>query len=150
MTVQRFNPIAAAAIAASPTGKYVLARDYDALLQQNNRMREAIEFAIAPDLWTLICADERAWRYKRGAPKYQDVLRRALEPSVTDTFLNSVRAQAISDALDSCTALCETDCVMDVHDINYEDAELRAEGATELRDELVAYANQLCAGKESV
>ena len=79
MTVQRFNAIAAAAIAASPTGKYVLASDYDYLLQQNLRMREAIEFAIAPDLWMLICSDERAWRYKRGAPKYQDVLRRALE-----------------------------------------------------------------------
>ncbi|WP_410009767.1 hypothetical protein [Pantoea agglomerans] len=149
MTVKRFNPVASAAIMPAAQGKYVLASEYDNVLQQNVRMREAIEFAIAPDLWSLICADERAWRYKRGAPKYQDVLRHALEPSVTDTFLNSVRAQAISDALDSCTALCDTDCVMDVHDISYEDAELRAEGATELRDELVAYASQLYAGKDS-
>jgi hypothetical protein len=80
MTVQRFNAIAAAVIAASPTGKYVLASDYDYLLQQNLRMREAIEFAIAPDLWSLICADEGAWRYKRGKEKYWDVLTRALEP----------------------------------------------------------------------
>lgn len=79
MTVQRFNA-SAAAIAASPTGKYVLASDYDALLPQNIRMKEAIEFAIAPDLWSLICADEGAWRYQRGKEKYWDVLKQALEP----------------------------------------------------------------------
>jgi len=80
MTVQRFNAIAASEIATSPTGKYVLASDYDSLLLQNIRMREAIEFAIAPDLWSLICADEGAWRYKRGKEKYWDMLKRALEP----------------------------------------------------------------------
>lgn len=80
MTVQRFNSIAAAAIIPASQGKYVLASEYDNVLQQNARMREAIEFAIAPDLWILICADEGAWRYKCGAPKYQDVLRLALEP----------------------------------------------------------------------
>lgn len=79
MTIQRFNAVAAAAIMSATHGTYVLASDYDEILQQNTRMREAIEFAIAPDLWMLICADEGAWRYKRGAPKYQDVLRRALE-----------------------------------------------------------------------
>jgi len=79
MAVQHFNTIDATAITSSPNGKYVLARDYDALLQQNVQMRKAIEFAIAPDLWTLICVDERAWRYKRGAQKYQEVLRNALE-----------------------------------------------------------------------
>lgn len=81
MTVQRFNAVAAAAIMPATHGTYVLASEYDEILQQNARMREAIEFAIAPDLWMLICADEGAWRYRRGAPKYQDVLRRALEPS---------------------------------------------------------------------
>lgn len=150
MNTQHFNTVAPTAIMPADQGKYVLASDYDYVLQQNARMREAIEFAITPDLWSLICSDERAWRYKRGAPKYQDVLRRALEPSATGTFLNSLRAQAISDALDSCTALCDTDCVMDAHDISYEDAELRAQGATKLRDELVAYAAQLRASKESV
>lgn len=79
MTLQRFNAVAAAAIMPAAQGKYVLASDYDDVLQQNARLREAIEFAIAPDLWMLICADEGAWRYKRGAPKYQDVLRAALE-----------------------------------------------------------------------
>ena len=81
MTVQKFNAVAAAAIMPAAQGKYVLASEYDNVLEQNVRMREAIEFAIAPDLWMLICADEGAWRYKRGAPKYQDVLRRALKPS---------------------------------------------------------------------
>ncbi|MFN2095124.1 hypothetical protein ACKVM9_002872 [Pantoea agglomerans] len=80
MTAQRFNAVAPAAIMPAAQGKYVLASDYEDVLKQNARMREAIEFAIAPDLWSLICSDERAWRYKRGAPKYQDVLRRALEP----------------------------------------------------------------------
>jgi hypothetical protein len=79
MTVKRFNAVASAAIMPATQGKYVLASEYDNVLQQNVRMREAIEFAIAPDLWSLICADERAWRYKRGAPKYQEVLRRALD-----------------------------------------------------------------------
>ena len=148
MTVQRFNAVATAEIMPAAQGKYVLAAEYDDVLQQNARMREAIEFAIAPDLWSLICSDERAWRYKRGAPKYQDVLRRALEPSAIDIFLNSLRAQAISDALDSCTALCDTDCVMDAHDISCKDAELRAQGATELLDELVSYAAQLRDGKD--
>lgn len=82
MTVQRFNAIAAAAMLPATEGKYVLASDYEDVMQQNARMREAIEFAIAPDLWTLICADEGAWRYKRGAPKYQDELRRAFEPTL--------------------------------------------------------------------
>lgn len=72
MTLQRFNTVAAAAMLPATEGKYVLASEYDNVLQQNNRMREAIEFAIAPDLWTLICADERAWRYKRGAAYSDD------------------------------------------------------------------------------
>jgi len=79
MTVQRFNTVAAAAMLPATEGKYVLASEYDHVLQQNAQMRKAIEFAIAPDLWTLICVDERAWRYKRGAQKYQEVLRNALE-----------------------------------------------------------------------
>ncbi|WP_277973404.1 hypothetical protein [Pantoea agglomerans] len=71
-----------------------------------------------------------------------------LKQPATDAYLNSVRAQSISDALDSCTALCDTDCVMDAHDISYEDAELRSAGAAELRDELAAFASQLRAGKD--
>ncbi|MCJ7925947.1 MAG: hypothetical protein MUW55_08380 [Pantoea vagans] len=66
----------------------------------------------------------------------------------TDAYLNSVRAEAISNALDSCSALCDPDCVMDAHDISHEDAELRSSGAAELSDELLAYANQLRSGKD--
>lgn len=80
MTMQRFNAVAAAAITPAAQGKYVLATDYDALQRQNARLREAIEFAIAPGLWTLICADEDAWRYNGGKEKYWDVLKHALEP----------------------------------------------------------------------
>jgi len=79
MPVQRFNPVAAAAIMPAAQGKYILTSEYDEVLRQNARMREAIEFAIAPDLWSLICADECAWRYQRGKEKYWDVLKRALE-----------------------------------------------------------------------
>ena len=79
MTVQRFNTVAAEAMLPATEGRYVLASEYDNVLQQNARMRKAIKFAIAPDLWTLICADERAWRNKRSVPKSQDVLRSAHE-----------------------------------------------------------------------
>lgn len=72
----------------------------------------------------------------------------AIQAADTDAYLNSVRAEAISNALDSCSALCDPDCVMDAHDISHEDAELRSSGATELSDELLAYANQLLAGKD--
>ncbi|WP_312060285.1 hypothetical protein [Pantoea septica] len=79
MTIQRFNAAAAAAITSAAQGKYVLAADYDALQQENALLREAIEYAIAPGLWTLICADENAWRYNGGKEKYWDVLKLALQ-----------------------------------------------------------------------
>ena len=72
----------------------------------------------------------------------------AIQAPDTDAYLNSLRAKAISNALDSCSALCDPDCVMDAHDISYEDAELRSSGAAELSDELLAYANQLLASKD--
>ncbi|MEN4667601.1 hypothetical protein PAASB05_11585 [Pantoea agglomerans] len=72
----------------------------------------------------------------------------AIQAPDTDAYLNSVRAEAISNALDSSSALCDPDCVMDAHDISHEDAELRSSGAAELSDELLAYANQLRAGKD--
>lgn len=68
------------------------------------------------------------------------------ETPATDVILNEVRAQAISNALDSCSACCDTDCVMDALDISYEDAELRSNGAIELHDGLAAIATQLRAG----
>ncbi|WP_049788862.1 hypothetical protein [Pantoea vagans] len=72
----------------------------------------------------------------------------AIQAPDTDVYLNSVRAEAISNALNSCSALCDPDCVMDAHDISHEDAELRSSGAAELSDELLAYANQLLTGKD--
>lgn len=65
------------------------------------------------------------------------------ETPATDAFLASLRAEAISDALENSSEYLDTDCVMDRHDISYEDAELRATGAMELRDSLVVVANQL-------
>lgn len=70
------------------------------------------------------------------------------ETPATDAILNEVRAQAISNALVSCSACCDTDCVMDALDISYEDAELRSNGAIELHDGLAAIAAQLCATKD--
>lgn len=72
----------------------------------------------------------------------------AMSTPATDAYLNSVRADAISNALDSCNALCDTDCVMDVHDISYEDAALRSAGAIALHDQLIAIAATLRAGKD--
>ncbi len=69
-----------------------------------------------------------------------------LATPATDAYLNAVRAGAISSALDLCSSFCDTDCVMDAHDISYEDAELRTSGAIELHDGLVAIAAQLRAG----
>lgn len=80
--------------------------------------------------------------------KHRNLALSAIQAPDTDAYLNSVRAKAISNALDSCSALCDPDCVMDAHDISHEDAELRASGAAELSDELLAYANQLLAGKD--
>lgn len=70
------------------------------------------------------------------------------ETPATDTWLNSVRAEAISSALDTCTDHCDTDCVMDAYDCSYEIAQMRSAGAIDLHDGLVAYANQLRAGKD--
>jgi len=70
--------------------------------------------------------------------------------TVTDSYLNSVRAHAITAALSDCTDNCDTDFVMDAYDFNYEIAESRAAGATDLRDELASYAAHLraSAGKD--
>ncbi|MGC0832220.1 hypothetical protein [Pantoea agglomerans] len=71
-----------------------------------------------------------------------------LKQTATDAYLNSVRAEAISIALDSCTDHCDTDYVMDAYDFSHEIAEMRSAGAIDLRDELAAFANQLRAGKD--
>ncbi|MEN4684707.1 hypothetical protein [Pantoea agglomerans] len=75
------------------------------------------------------------------------MIRQALNKTATDAYLNSVRADAISGALDECSDHCDTDCVMDAYDFSYEIAEMRSAGAIELHDGLVAYANELRAGK---
>ena len=66
-----------------------------------------------------------------------------VETPATDAILASLRAEAITDALENGSGYLDTDCVMDRHDISYQDAELRAAGAMELRDSLVAGAKQL-------
>lgn len=65
------------------------------------------------------------------------------ETPATDAFLASLRAEAITDALENSSDYLDTDCVMDRHDISYQDAELRAAGAMEMHDSLVAVANLL-------
>ena len=70
-----------------------------------------------------------------------------IETPATDAFLAEVRAQTIRDALDESSDYLDTDCVMDMLDISYEDAELRTSGAIELHDALVAVANQLRKGE---
>lgn len=71
------------------------------------------------------------------------------ETPATDAFLASLRAEAITDALENGSDYLDTDCVMDRHDISYEGAELRAAGAMELRDSLLVVAKQLRNGVES-
>ena len=72
-----------------------------------------------------------------------DALYFRVETPATDAILASLRAEAITDALENSSEYLDTDCVMDRHDISYQDAELRAAGAMELRDSLVAGAKQL-------
>lgn len=72
-----------------------------------------------------------------------DVCHALEETPVTDAFLASLRAEAITDALENSSDYLDTDCVMDRHDISYQDAELRAAGAMEMHDSLVAVANHL-------
>ncbi len=72
-----------------------------------------------------------------------DALYFRVETPATDAILASLRAEAITDALENGSGYLDTDCVMDRHDISYQDAELRAAGAMELRDSLVAGAKQL-------
>jgi hypothetical protein len=71
-----------------------------------------------------------------------------LATPATDAYLNSVRADAITSALNASSNHCDTDCVMDAYDCSYEIAEMRSAGAIALHDGLVAYANELRAGKD--
>lgn len=70
------------------------------------------------------------------------------ETPATEAYLNSVRADAITSALETCTDHCDTDYVMDAYDLSYEIAGMRSAGAIDLHDELVAFADQLRVGKD--
>lgn len=87
--------------------------------------------------------------YEQCPPEVQKMIRSlaVLQIPAYDAFLAEVRASAIRDALNESSDYLDTDCVMDRLDINYEDAELRTSGATELHDALVAVANQLRKGE---
>lgn len=65
------------------------------LVAENARMREAIEFATAPDMWQEQHDGMLDYRY---VDWYVDVLNAALEPKSTDAAIAELRAQGV-DAL---------------------------------------------------
>ncbi|MHC0464557.1 hypothetical protein [Kosakonia cowanii] len=78
-----------------------------------------------------------------GIQKAFESLLHHRETPTADLLLGSIRSEVIAEALENCSDYLDTDCVMDRHDISYDDAELRAAGAMELHDSLVAVANHL-------
>lgn len=72
-----------------------------------------------------------------------------VETPATDAYLAEVRASAITEALHKASDYLDTDCVMDLLDISYEEAGLRSAGAIDLHHGLVAVANQLRQGAVS-
>ncbi|WP_263056428.1 hypothetical protein [Pantoea agglomerans] len=113
----------------------------DALAAAHSQLRESMAAihdtikldGVSTSLGSLLSASKRA--YEDSMP--------------TDAYLNSVRADAIANALDASSNHCDTDCVMDAYDCSYEIAEMRSAGAIALHDGLVAHAAQLRAGEPS-
>jgi len=134
-------------------GRYVSYEHYSALNAERDAM--AAENAALRSLIREVAESSEECEFNGDEHRYVvvpesfDALTDLLEETpATDAWLNSVRAEAISSALDTCIDHCDTDCVMDAYDFSYEIAEIRSAGAIDLRDELVAYAAQLRAGKD--
>ncbi|HHG1491613.1 TPA: hypothetical protein ACPUPD_003888 [Klebsiella pneumoniae] len=71
-----------------------------------------------------------------------------LETPATDRIVAGIKADAITASLDACSDYLETDCVMDMLDISYEEAEKRTSGAIEFHDAMVDFANQVREGAD--
>ena len=67
------------------------------LVAENARMREAIEFATAPDMWQEQHDGMLDCRY---VDWYVDVLNAALEPKSTDAAIAELRAQGVDEFAD--------------------------------------------------
>ncbi len=66
------------------------------LVAENARMREAIEFATAPDMWQEQHDGMLDYRY---VDWYVDVLNAALEPKSTDAAIAELRAQGVDELI---------------------------------------------------
>ena len=72
----------------------------DALVVENATLREAAEFAIAPDMWEELGGNVLRYQYQEW---YADKLKDALSSPTTDAAIASLRAEAFNDL---CKALC--------------------------------------------
>lgn len=78
----------------NPVCQFVTYSDYQKLVAENARMREAIEFATAPDMWQEQADGMFDYRY---VDWYVDVMNAALEPKSTDAFTAELRAQGVDE-----------------------------------------------------
>ncbi|HBR1566283.1 TPA: hypothetical protein L9L97_002340 [Klebsiella pneumoniae] len=117
--------------------------EMDKLAAENVALKQAAEFATAPDMWIEQADGMLDYRYHEW---YVDVLKAAMETTATDRIYAGIKADAITASLDACSDYLETDCVMDRLDISYEEAEKRTSGAMEFHDSIVAFAQQLREG----
>lgn len=134
-------------------GVYVLYEDYaelkaqrDVLAAENGLAAKAVQtFCDVVGSNTDVIAEEMGMD---GSKAILSAMSATGNMPATDAYLNSVRADAIANALDASSNHCDTDCVMDAYECSYEIAEMRSAGAIALHDGLVAYANELRAGKD--
>lgn len=68
------------------------------VVAENTKMRNAIEFATAPDMWIEQHDGMLEYRY---VDWYVDVLNEAKETPVTDTFTRELMAKGVEDAASS-------------------------------------------------
>lgn len=141
---KEFRICSASLDAAIKTGN-MLADQNAQLAAENVGLKQAEEFATAPDMWIEQADGMLDYRYHEW---YVDVLKAAMETPATDRIVAGIKADAITASLDACSDYLETDCVMDRLDISYEEAEKRTSGAIEFHDAMVDFANQLREGSD--
>lgn len=74
---------------------------------------------------------------KSPFPQIEGELRKSL--ALVDISLAALTGELMREALDDCSALMDTDCVMDSRCISYDDAAAMTSGATALHDALLQW-----------
>lgn len=141
-------PDATVSFVEAENGVFVRYGDYDALqvklnavLAENLALKRVPETASVAMLLALDAMRSHPLP-DVGLQKAFETLTANRETPVTNAILNEMKASAILKAL-ARSDLYDTDCVMERLDIEYEVAEQRSAGATDLHRELFAYAREL-------